>query len=708
MKILILLLFLSINSLSYAHKFYVSTSGNNANDGLTTATPWQTVQYAEENATSAGDTIALKRGETWNTALAIGIHHGGTVGNPIIWDGALWGTGANAIINPNFDGSDILYYSAVNIRACSNVTFQNITVDVDNHNLFGIVIGSYNAMSSAPTQNSETNIIVQDCSVFDCGRGVFYCLGILVQTWNNDMSNITIQRNTVDGVGAEAISLYMGRTNIGANPKKLTNCYIGYNAITNFGRSGSLGVGIQINNKCTDVIIENNIINTGANGKGFGITVESNEPELGYFPTGVIIRYNKVTISRSNDFCIFIQSGQAKTVDCYCNTLIQGVNTTDTNGGGVWVAKSDSPTWVGAILNFYNNTIYTAAGRSFQNDCAIAGVVTLKNNIIYNTGNSDYGNYCLITNTAGATTHSNNSFYRSVNANYTKIKDGGSYKQSNTQVLSWEATAIVTDPLFVTPGSDFHLQAGSPAIGAGIVIPGVTKDIEGVTFNDHPNIGCFQSPANLGPPIYLSSSIEEATPNILEIIYDHSLANIIPAATAFNVQVNSESRTLNSVAIVDGKVQLTLASAIGLGDKVTVSYTKPAINPLQTPSGEQAASNSAQLVTNKIITSILPIYNNPIAQDTSHDKIKMTIYPNPAHEIIHISFECTSTFSLEDTKDSAQIIRIFDMSGKLVIEKMLESDINDIQISINLKSGLYNVLLVSSGFTISSRKIMVL
>ena len=101
-------------------------------------------------------------------------------------------------------------------------------------------------------------------------------------------------------------------------------------------------------------------------------------------------------------------------------------------------------------------------------------------------------------------------------------------------------------------------------------------------------------------PHYTSSFIENATPAILEMTYSLPLANIVPDITAFTVTVGSSTRTLNSVAISDTKVMLTLSSPVVKDDLVTVAYTKPATNPLQTAEGVQAASLSAQSVTNKV------------------------------------------------------------------------------------------------------------
>jgi hypothetical protein len=82
--------------------------------------------------------------------------------------------------------------------------------------------------------------------------------------------------------------------------------------------------------------------------------------------------------------------------------------------------------------------------------------------------------------------------------------------------------------------------------------------------------------------------------------YDLSLANILPAVSAFSVRVNSVVRTVNAVSISGTVVMLTLASPVVYGDVVTVGYTKPSTNPLQTASGGQAATISAQSVTNNV------------------------------------------------------------------------------------------------------------
>lgn len=126
-------------------------------------------------------------------------------------------------------------------------------------------------------------------------------------------------------------------------------------------------------------------------------------------------------------------------------------------------------------------------------------------------------------------------------------------------------------------------------------------------------------------PVYLSSSVENATPLKLDIIFNLSLANIVPSTSAFAVRVNSNSRSVSSVAVSGTKVSLTLSAAVAYGDVVTVAYTKPSVNPLQTSEGGQAASFSAQTVTNKLAapapTPAVPVYVSSSVENATPSKL---------------------------------------------------------------------------------------
>src|ERR1035437_7342214 len=110
-------------------------------------------------------------------------------------------------------------------------------------------------------------------------------------------------------------------------------------------------------------------------------------------------------------------------------------------------------------------------------------------------------------------------------------------------------------------------------------------------------------------PVYVSSLINNATPTRLEITYNVSLANIIPAASSFNVLVNSGSMNVTTVAISGTKVLLFITNPVVYGDVISVSYTRPGFNAIQAITGELAASLTPQNVTNNVI-SVTPVYND--------------------------------------------------------------------------------------------------
>ena len=137
---------------------------------------------------------------------------------------------------------------------------------------------------------------------------------------------------------------------------------------------------------------------------------------------------------------------------------------------------------------------------------------------------------------------------------------------------------------------------------------------------------------NAPTPVYVSAIIANSTPSVLEMTYNMNLANIVPAASAFKVLVNSSSRSVSSVAVSGSKVMLTLSSSVVYGNTVTVSYTKPSSNPLQSSIGSQAATLSAQTVTNNI-NAPTPVYVSAIIANTAPSVLEMTYNMNLANTV---------------------------------------------------------------------------
>ena len=94
---------------------------------------------------------------------------------------------------------------------------------------------------------------------------------------------------------------------------------------------------------------------------------------------------------------------------------------------------------------------------------------------------------------------------------------------------------------------------------------------------------------------------------------------------AFTVNVGSNQRGVNSVAISGSTVTLTLASAVTSSDQVSVSYTVPtdtAAARLKDLSDNPAASFAAQAVTNNTAAARTPLTDSIHSEPASHDGAK--------------------------------------------------------------------------------------
>ena len=192
-----------------------------------------------------------------------------------------------------------------------------------------------------------------------------------------------------------------------------------------------------------------------------------------------------------------------------------------------------------------------------------------------------------------------------------KFNAGGSIKTfAEWQAMGYDTHSRVINPNFrdfvnFVPASrlDYGTDLGTAwAKGLSVNAKWGTTDPETTMQNGKWQVGAVvykevvTQPAPV--PVYNSSVINEATPSRLEITYSLALATIVPAASAFTVRVNNLARGVNSVAVSDTKVFLNLASPVIFGDAITVAYTRPSANPLQTVAGGQVESLVAQQVVN--------------------------------------------------------------------------------------------------------------
>ncbi len=256
--------------------------------------------------------------------------------------------------------------------------------------------------------------------------------------------------------------------------------------------------------------------------------------------------------------------------------------------------------YYGPRMYYYNNTSYSdylpymSGPGAFDCQTGPAHVV-YRNNIAFNYSFSQPGNFNTCSGvvppyiTADHNTWRLGSYNLAVtNTEYNVTRDD--FISVDTAQLRWprKRDGSLPDITFM------KLKSGSDLIDTG-------TDISLPFTGSNPDLGYSEfssgSPDPIAP-VFLSSVIRNESPSLLELSYTLDLANIVPGTSAFSVRVNSNARTVNSVTVSGTKVTLTLASPVVYGDVVTVAYTKPSANPLQTSAGGQAASFTARSVTN--------------------------------------------------------------------------------------------------------------
>jgi uncharacterized repeat protein (TIGR02059 family) len=143
-------------------------------------------------------------------------------------------------------------------------------------------------------------------------------------------------------------------------------------------------------------------------------------------------------------------------------------------------------------------------------------------------------------------------------------------------------------------------------------------------------------------PVFSGALIESAAPSVLVMTYSASLAAVTPSTTSFTVTINGSNRPVTSVSVSGNKVSLTLESQVVYGDVITVAYTKPSTNLLQSTSEGQAASLSAQSVKNNCSA---PANKPPVVIISS--PAKGSSYTSPAQVAIDIeAFDPDGTISM--------------------------------------------------------------
>ena len=93
------------------------------------------------------------------------------------------------------------------------------------------------------------------------------------------------------------------------------------------------------------------------------------------------------------------------------------------------------------------------------------------------------------------------------------------------------------------------------------------------------------------------------------------------------------------------------------------------------------------------------VINKMCAVNTFSGEIKFVIYPNPAKD--HINIDMGSNLVMPET------VTICDMSGSILLEKIITKDMRFLHIPLDLVDGMYICNFYTSGTTIGSQKLII-
>ncbi|MEO8093401.1 MAG: LamG-like jellyroll fold domain-containing protein [Pseudolysinimonas sp.] len=469
----------------------MSNSGSDSNTGCSSSDPWQSLAQVNATTFAAGNQILFQSGGTWTGTLQpLG---SGAVGSPIVVSN--YGSGAAPIINGGGAASAI-YIHNLHDWTVQNLEIKNTATTValragflaDNYGT-GILHGIHLVNNLIDNVNSTWSTANPQPSTFSA---VSFDVTDGNKTANWD--DVLISGNTIKSVDAGAI--YIG-SHVGLNHDiSATNVVVQNNTITDAGGNSIVCVF------CSSPLVQyNTATDSGYRFSGAALWsgwttngvwqfnevarnwrsfVDGQAFDIDNSNTNMVVQYNYSHDNPSGfiEFCCSAGFGAKGTSKIRFNV--------SQNDGAQWgVFDTQNGLVTGATAEIYNNTVYMGPGDN--GDVTSGNVnsgtsITYSNNIIYKLGTGGYN--------TGGTTWSHNLFY-------------GNHPASEPT----DASKIVTDPLLVSPGSGsdgrasanvYQLTAGSPALGAGVVIANNGgQDFYGnaVSSSAAPNIGAYNGPA---------------------------------------------------------------------------------------------------------------------------------------------------------------------------------------------------------------------
>lgn len=480
--------------------YYVDhLNGNDTFAGTSATTAWKTLTKVSGTTFEPGDAILFKAGGTWSGTLSP--QGSGSDGEPISI--GQYGEGAKPLIAGDGADAAIYFYNQEywEVRDLEITNQAELPGQRRGIHVSGDSGNDWNNMREYKHFLFE-NLDIH--SVKGQQGGGWHSGGIIVwgPAWNYAVSDVVIRNNKIYSL--DSVGVYLnGATRNFSSGNRIEN-----NMIYDISADGA----VLLNT--TDGVIENNVaFDTHKRAGGYHVplwtwgtkdAVIQNNEVFNTYPGGDAMAYD----SDYNSSGTIIQHNYShNNAGGFVLTINDGTNPSNFNKDTIIrynISQNDSHTiftFGGPVENtlVHNNTVYIpehSTARVFASGTwnGWAKDTYFYNNIIVNHGSGGY--------TFGQST--NNVFDSNLY-----------YGNHSADILAMDVNKITADPLLASPGSatigretvaGYQLLQGSPAIGAGRVIPSNGgRDYWGnsVPAASSPNIGAYEGqgldPNNLPP-----------------------------------------------------------------------------------------------------------------------------------------------------------------------------------------------------------------
>ncbi|MHB1565700.1 MAG: right-handed parallel beta-helix repeat-containing protein [Acidiferrobacter sp.] len=421
--------------------YYVSTTGSDTNNGLSPQTPFLTIQHAVDTV-GPGGTIEVM---------------GGTYTGGIVFGNL--GTASAWITMEPYENQSVIIDGG---STMNDLFFTNTTNAPSYWEVKGFTIQS--------AQQYEIQIDTPDVKIVDNN------------IWNSDYSlvklvstaqNIVIWGNQIHDNNHSSAQAAVSK---GVDMVGSLNVLVAYNNVYNISF-----IGLYCKGNATDITFEDNTLNNvGSRGIMLGEStgVQFLQPGKTYESYNSIIKNNVIT----NDQSACLSESSSYDAEIYNNSCY---NAAITHHGAIFISNESALGQAGTNVYIRDNAIYDLSSRPMV--------------VIAPHAMTNY-----------ATLHINHNMYYDPAGVTFEWDDKNIYNMPfNTwqQTTGMEMNTIIANPLFanitavgaimpVTTGNTLlSLDANSPAINAGIVLPSVAHDINGVArpTSGSYDIGAYQS-----------------------------------------------------------------------------------------------------------------------------------------------------------------------------------------------------------------------